>query len=314
MYDSALELGKEKIMGNPDAPYYYKKPYLDAAFNGDVFLWDTAFIMCWAKYHIDELPVYQSLDNFYESMDEDGFIARHYKGDTGKTAYPKEHPSSIAPPLLAFAELELESQKSNIERLRKVYPTLRKHHQYMVNTYQLEDGLFFSDALGFGMDDIKRYSYDWEDDGKGLPFTQELYGEIYDSAKRWNILNSMLWNVQGRCVDLSAQMAFNAQSLAEIAKKIGQEKDVAGYIQFSNELKDAINQHCWSEKDGFYFDLGYDHIKRFHIGMYWMLMAKLVPEERMEPFIAHLSDPKKFASYFPITSLSVDVLYTFLIP
>ncbi|MBL7472019.1 MGH1-like glycoside hydrolase domain-containing protein [Robertkochia sediminum] len=102
MYTKALELTKAKVRGGVSEPFF-KKPFVDAAFSDNIFLWDTCFIVCFAKYHLDTLPVYQALNNFYDRMDPDGFICREYRSD-GRPLWSKDHPVSINPPLLAFAD------------------------------------------------------------------------------------------------------------------------------------------------------------------------------------------------------------------
>ena len=60
MYDKALEITKSKVRGGDSEPFF-KAPFIDAAFSPNIFLWDTCFMCCFAKYHLDELPVYQAL-------------------------------------------------------------------------------------------------------------------------------------------------------------------------------------------------------------------------------------------------------------
>ena len=67
MYATALAITKKKVRGGDEEPFF-KKPFIDAAFSPNIFLWDTCFMCCFAKYHMDELPVYQALDNFYDRM------------------------------------------------------------------------------------------------------------------------------------------------------------------------------------------------------------------------------------------------------
>ena len=78
MYDKALEITKSKVRGGDSEPFF-KKPFVDAAFSDNIFLWDSCFIVAFAKYHMEELPVYQALDNFYDRIEEDGFICREYR-------------------------------------------------------------------------------------------------------------------------------------------------------------------------------------------------------------------------------------------
>ena len=117
MYQKAISIAKSKIRGGINDPVF-KKPYVDAAFSSNIFYWDTCFIACYAKYHQDELPIANALDNFYNLMDSDGYICREFTHD-GKPFWPKEHPVSANPPLLAFAELELYSIHKDKNRLKK---------------------------------------------------------------------------------------------------------------------------------------------------------------------------------------------------
>lgn len=299
LYAAALAMVRKKICGGPGAPYF-RKPYLDAAFSDNIFLWDTCFIATYAKFHQDELPISQALDNFYGLQDPDGWICREYRAD-GTPMWPKHHPVSINPPLLAFAELELYGCKPDRERLERVYPALKKFFAYLIKNYRQEDGLFFSDAFGSGMDNIPRYPDGWKDDAAGIG-NANLHPEIfvYDGL-------SPLWNRQGRSVDFSAQMALCAEHLIEIAEIVGCTSDISAYSIIRRETIAALNERCWEESDGFYYDLGYGRrIRRKHIGMFWTLMAGAVPENRVAPMLAHLTDDKQFWRAVPVASFPAD--------
>ena len=211
MYQAALTIARKNIRGGPNDPVF-KKPYLDAAFNGHIFLWDTCFMACYAKYHPDKLPAANALDNFYALQELDGFICREYTPQ-GKAMWPKDHPVSINPPLFAFAELQLYSQSKDVARLKKVYPHLKSFFEFLVKTYRMDDNLFISDALGSGMDNIPRYPDGWKDDGKGLKIKSSAVADPYLK----NV--SAVWNVQGRSVDFTAQMALFADNLPKIVRR-----------------------------------------------------------------------------------------------
>ncbi len=297
MYGKAISIAKSKIRGGPGDPVF-KKPYVDAAFSSNIFYWDTCFIACYAKYHQDQLPIANALDNFYDLMDNDGFICREFTSD-GKPFWPKSHPVSVNPPLLAFAELELYSKHEDKNRLIRVYPLLKKHFEYWVKTYRGEDNLFFGDGLATGMDNIDRFPEGWQDDHKGIPL-KNLYPELFDY--NWP---SSKWNIQGRMVDTSAQMALFARHLIDIARFIDRTNDVEGYEAFYRETRDAINDLCWNEDDGFYYDLGYSkQIKRKHIGMFWVLIAEIVPTEKIHKFLSHLTNPDEFWRKIPVATTS----------
>lgn len=255
---------------------------------------------CYAKYHLDELPIYAALDNFYRFQEPDGFICREITSE-GKPFWPKEHPVSVNPPLLGFAELQLYSRSGDKARLARVYPKLKLHFEYLVRTFQMDDGLFIGDAFGSGMDNIPRYPFGWTDDGKGIPI-RNLYPELFMYAGL-----SPYWNKQGRSVDMSAQICLFAENMAEIAGLTGHEADQAGYLFVYERVKEALNRLCWHEADQFYYDQGYGQpIRRKHIGMFWTLVAGVVPPERVEGMLRHLTDPKQFWRKLPVSSMPAD--------
>ena len=296
MYNRALEIAETKIRGGSDHPVY-KKPFVDAAFSESIFLWDTCFIASYAKYHQDRLPIGQALDNFYDRQEPDGYICREYTG-AGEPFWPKDHPVSINPPLLAFAELELHSVTGDVARLAKNYSKLVKFHDYIRGALRQSDGLYISDAFGSGMDNVPRYPDGWTDDGQGIALTN-LHPEIftYDGL-------SPKWNSQGRSIDMSAQMVLFARDLAKIARLIGREEDISAWQATATRTAEAINEACWSEADGFYYDLGYgQQIPRAHIGAYWMLLADAVPRERLPRLLSALNDPNQFNRELPTATM-----------
>ena len=315
MYAKALAITKRKVRGGDSEPFF-KKPFVDAAFSDNIFLWDSCFIVCFAKYHLDELPVYQALDNFYDRMDADGYICREYRKN-GEPLWSKDHPVSINPPLLALAETEIYAVKKDKDRLRYAYPILKKNFEFHIARYQGEDRLFWGDTLGMGMDNIPRSPRGWTtDEGNGMTHHElgEKLGKMGGSTaeERLNMFISDyvdtlqgVWNKQGRLVDFTAQMAMFALQLKFIAQEIGASDDIAAYDAFHAEVKEALNRLCWNETDAFYYDLGFgEQVPRKHIGMYWTLLGELVPVEKMEAFLAHLTNPDEFYRKTPLPALS----------
>lgn len=314
MYQKALSITKSKVRGGDDEPFF-KEPFIDAAFSPNIFLWDTCFMCCFCKYHMDELPVYQALDNFYDRMEEDGYICREYRV-TGEPLWSKNHPVSINPPLLAFAEIEIYSVTKDLDRLRKVYPTLKKNFDFHVRTYMMDDDLFYGDTLGMGMDNIPRSPRDWEPtEGNGM--THHELGDVLAgmNASDEEKLNTFIaeyvntkqgiWNKQARLVDFSAQMAMFALQLIEIGKLIEVNQDMEYLQGLHSRIGSALNEKCWNAKDNFYYDLGFgEQVVRRHIGMYWTLLADVVPADRMDGFLAHLKDPNEFYRQTPLPALS----------
>lgn len=306
----ALAIARKKICGGPAAPFF-QKPYLDAAFNGDLFLWDTCMMAAWAKY-APSLPMAAALDNFYRVQRPSGFICRQISPQ-GEDIWDSAHPISANPPLLAWAEMELQRTFPDIPRLRRVYPFLVRFHQFLESAYRGEDGLFFSDAHGSGMDNISRSPRGWTPDGKGLTISlRKCHASVRDFARAIShsrdLEYSPQWNRQGRSVDFSAQMAFDARRLSEMAALLGKPREAASWNREAEEINAAINRHCWNPRIGFYCDLGYGKkIPRRHVGMFWTLWSGAAADPSVLRFLTRsLRDPAGFGRPVPVPSLPAD--------
>ena len=308
MERDAVRIARKKVVGG-DADGAVRGPRLGTGgrFSG-IFLWDTAFTVLWARYHRDTLPVGRSLDNLYRLQSDRGFICRQYTAD-GTPVWPDHHPISFAPPILTWAELDLYELSGDLERLHRVYPHLRKHHQFCVDRFRADDGLFIGDPWGTGMDNLPRWPRAFSGDGEHLELNDE---QVHPRVLTWfkqEVATSpgSAWNRQGRYIDLSAQMAFNADCLARMAVLIDAPDDAKSFSSQRTAIGEAINERCWSDQHNFYFDLGFGkQIPRYHIGAYWTLLAGIVPEQRLDGFLAHLVDDSKFARPVPVPSLAFD--------
>lgn len=218
---------------------------------------------------------------------------------------------------LAWAEIEIFGVNNNIERIKEVYPILKKNFEFHVERYQGEEGLFWGDTLGMGMDNIPRSPRNWVPErGNGMTHHElgaKLDGMVGASPQEklevfiteYVDTKQGVWNKQGRLVDFTAQMAMFSLQLKEMAAIAGELEDIPQYDAFHNRVKLAINDLCWNEEDAFYYDLGFaKQIERRHIGMYWTLMGDLVPENRLQAFLAHLTDRDEFYRLTPLPALS----------
>lgn len=313
-YDGALAIADRKCREVLDdfekaAPVVPLKPRLGmgGGFRG-FFLWDTAFCTLWARYVPERYPVFDSMDNFYRLQDPDGFIHREYTAD-GREFWSRKHPVSFAPPLLAWAERELYAcGVSNRTRLATVFEPLYRHHAFCRETFRRDDGLYYGDALGCGMDDIPRtpVGVPYAVQG-GIPMTRDClhpWSEWFWDSIAGNDL--YCWNRQAGWIDLTSQMAFAALNLAVIAEALGR-AEAAAFRAEHAELARLINALCYDESSGFYFDRWEGGlIKRFHAGAFWPLIAGVVPPERVARYVALIRDPAKFNRPVPFPSLAAD--------
>ena len=94
----------------------FVSPYLDIAYNGNIFMWDMSFMMMYARYGYRYFPFQRSLDNFYAKQHPDGFICREIRAD-GSDCFERYDPTSTGPDLLPWVELAYYRQFGDIERL-----------------------------------------------------------------------------------------------------------------------------------------------------------------------------------------------------
>ena len=57
---------------------------IDAAFNNNIFLWDSAFMTLFTNYGAPLVPGIETLDNFYARQHADGEICREIVRSTGQ--------------------------------------------------------------------------------------------------------------------------------------------------------------------------------------------------------------------------------------
>ena len=80
MYWKAWQIAIRNIKA-PEPGSGFVSSYLDVAYNGNIFMWDSAFMMMFARYGTRFFPFQRTLDNFYAKQHPDGFICREIKAD-----------------------------------------------------------------------------------------------------------------------------------------------------------------------------------------------------------------------------------------
>ena len=83
MYWKAWELAFRNFY-EPQPGSGFVSQFIDAAFNENIFLWDTCFLTMFCNYGHPLVPGIGSLDNFYAKQYEDGEICREINRTTGR--------------------------------------------------------------------------------------------------------------------------------------------------------------------------------------------------------------------------------------
>lgn len=255
--------------------------YIDAAFNGCIFMWDSAFMLMFGKYAKKIFNFQGTLDNFYSHQHVDGFICRQIEEDSGNDIFARHDPSSTGPEVLAWCEWDYFLNFGDKERLARVYPCLVAYHQWMREHFTWRDGTYFSSGYGCGMDNCPRL--------------EEKYHVCYDHGH-------MIW------VDACMQELNACNILLEMSEVLGRSEFVAELEEERDNLKKVINEKLWDDETKFYYDLRKDNTFNYvkHIGAFWSLISKCVPDDRSEDFIAHLDNEDEFKTEHRVPTLSRD--------
>jgi glycogen debranching enzyme len=255
--------------------------YIDTAFNDNLFLWDSVFILMFGRYGIRAFNFQQTLDNLYCKQHPDGFICREIRESDGGDMFHRHDPTSTGPNILAWSEWEYYLNVGDLERLRRVFPVLMAYHQWMRTYRTFPGGGYWSSGWGCGMDNQPR-----------LPAG---YAAHSDHGK-------MIW------VDACFQAVISARLLLRIAQ-------ILEITTFNTELHaelqtliPLINNRLWDSDSAFYYDQyesqTLNQVKS--IGAYWGLLATSIPDERLISFLNHLNNPEVFNRPHRIPTLGKD--------
>ncbi len=285
-YDKAWSIAFSNL-NNPTKENGFVSPYIDAAFNGDIFMWDSCFMLMFGIYADDIFCFQKTLDNFYAKQLPDGFIPRQIHEDNGNAKFMRYDPISTGPNILGWCEWEYYERTGDKERLRKVFYPLRAYHRWLRRNRTWQNMTYWNSGWGSGMDNQPRLRVE-----PGMDEKQAHRG--YHGHMSW--------------IDTNLQQILSCKVLLDIIAELKLEEDTKELTQEYEYLKNFVNEHMWSEEEGFYFDIYQDGTlaKAKTIGAYWALLAGVVPEGRLDRFVSHLLDEKKFKRPHMIPSLSAD--------
>ena len=108
-------------------------------------------------------------------------------------------------------------------------------------------------------------------------------------------------------IDFSCFMANDVNCMRKMAEELGLTDDASYYRNWYNALSKDINERLWSEEDGFYFDYN-TKAQELHpvwsVASFLPLFAGICDERQAQALVNHLQDAERFATPFPIPSIS----------
>jgi hypothetical protein len=302
-----------KNMHKPSAESGFVSDFVDAAFNEDIFMWDTAFITMFCNLFHKYIPGICSLDNFYCKQFEDGEIPRELVRDSGKDFY--KWVNIYDKPLYSYFHNNYGHRRlkeiNDIPYDDMYKPDLRRRVD--TNPYLTLDNLNHPIAAW-----AEYLSYCHTGDINRLKLVTEplfhYYKSLWYHIRHSNNLYVTDWasmdnsprnKYLGCAIDTSCEIVLFANSLVSIMKELLKQKLVeeetfserSEFLRTTSMLtKDAINNNMWDEEKGFYFDLQ-DNNERAPvktIAAFWALVSGVANDDQAKRLVSWLNDETAF--------------------
>jgi Neutral trehalase len=302
----------------PTAESGYVSNFIDAAFNKDIFLWDTAFITMFCNMANPYIPGIRSLDNFYCKQFDDGEIPREMVRDSGEDFMPWV----------------------NLER-RQLHSYFHNHygHRRLMQTERPSFDEMFKPDLGrtvevppyLTLDNLNHpilawaewVSYKHTGDVDRLATVFEPLFRYYESLQYhlqnhfglyvtdWASMDNNPRNrYLGSGLDISCEMVLFARNLIDIGTVLiehnrlnGKQNDIdtmksriKQLEQDAQKLAEVINRMMWNSEKGFYFDVqnNGEQAPVKTIAAYWSLISGVADSGQAERLVEWLNDPATF--------------------
>jgi hypothetical protein len=286
-YRGAWELAFSNLR-RPEPGSGFVASFIDTAFNDCLFMWDSAFILMFARYGRRAFDFQRTLDNLYASQHPDGFVCREISTLDGRDRFERFDATSTGPNVMAWTEWEHYLDTADYDRLSLIFPVLLSYHRWLRRHRTWRDGTYWTSGLGSGMDNQPR-------------FPQSPHGQV-GWPERLTYHGHAVW------IDACLQQILSADLLLRMAEALGRLEEVSDLREEIDNLSLTVNERLWSEETAFYHDeLADGTLSGVRtIGAFWALLAGVVPQERVAPFIGHLEDPTGFGRPHRVPSLSAD--------
>ena len=241
---------------------------------GSTMVWDTCFMLHFARYGQQAYSFISGLDNCYARQHENGFICRESDKDNREVYvwFP------VNPPLFAWAEWEHYLISKDKERLARVFLPIVKQYEWILTYQRRENGLYWTQGVQEA-DDSPRNAL------------------MYYAASATSYQGLAALNLARMCRELGrTDLAefFDAQH-AELKKMIND--------NFWDEAHHIYNDLTQDKK--FITELQPGVFCK-HVHMFWPMVAGLSTPERAAGMVEELKNPKSFNRLTGVPSLSAD--------
>jgi alpha,alpha-trehalase len=178
------------------------------------------------------------------------------------------------PPMLPWSVKNYLAKHWDEELAIRVYPSLENEYRNYWEGAEHQTPIGLSTCRDLGSNDGLHGAEAAECEA-GLDFTPIFGGDVR------------------RCVPIhvNASLVIYAQTMAMLADRYGWKDKAASWRKEADERSHRINQYCWDEKQGFYFE--YDYIAKkqlpcYSLNGFWPLWAGIASKEQAQRVVDHL--------------------------
>lgn len=329
-YWYAMEIAFKNVH-KPTKQSGFVSNFVDAAFNDNIFLWDTVFITMFCNVMHPYIPGIRSLDNFYCKQFEDGEIPREIIRDTGKDM--PFWTNSERYPLYSYFHKNYGHRKlmrgdgSGYGKEDFYFPELNRKPEKI--PYLTLDNLNHPILAWAELE-----SYKYTGDNKRIKSVFKSLLKYYEALKNhikkdnnlyvtdWASMdNSPRNRFLGSGIDISCEIVLFANNLLEIIEIIKEKcenteleleffRDIKKVLENDNKATaKVINDLMWDNEEKFYYDVTSDN-KRTNIktiAAFWSIISNVADEEKVAHLVNWINDKDTFNRVHRVPVCSADV-------
>ena len=287
------------------------------------WFWDSCFHAI-ALSHIDLAKAEAEIKSLLKNQHDDGFVSHvtFWQRDsfeemvsTYAIAFRSKYLSDeMQPPLLAEAVQAVAQRGRGAEFINEVLPSVRKFYEWLHNVRNpFGDGLIrVVQPDETGLDHSPKWDelmniQDEEHDSwdRGWHSICDPYDKFNRDPKKMIALNHFV------VADVMVNVIYieNLKVLAELCLQVKDEAGAAIYIARAAKARDSLEELCWDETDGLYYDVNGKENKKLRVNTFTSLMPLLLADlapKKVEALMAHLLNPDEYWAEFPIPSTAMN--------
>lgn len=237
----------------------------------DLWLWDSVFHSIGWR-HLDRSLAREMIEAVFDGQQSDGRIPHQLN--------PARASEITQPPVLAFGIRTLLRDQPDHAWLQTMFPRLERYLEWdFAHRVSSQGGLA-----------------QWKIDGNPLSRSGE---SGMDNSPRFDQAAAL------DAVDFSAFLSLECEAMAGFAHELGLVDSAHKWTAHHNELNRRLNEFCWDEQAGFYFD--YDPARKTRTGIYAAsgflpLLCGAANPQQAARLVTLLQDPQHFGARVPVPS------------